>query len=347
MTSLLPPGAVAARIAAVSTHLPTTVLDNDALAALYPSWPAAKIEDKTGITERRIAAPDETATDLACAAVDRLLDSGACCREDIDFVILCTQAPDYFLPSSACVLQHRTGLSTAIGALDINLGCSGYVYGLSLASGLIASGAARTVLLVTADTYSKFIHPGDKSVRTLFGDGAAATLVVAAEPGDGGTIGPFVFGTDGAGAGDLIVEAGGLRVPRTADTARAVPDDAGNVRSREQLFMNGGAVLNFTLREVPRAVGALMQRTGTSAADYDAFFLHQANRFMLDTLQKKLKIEDGKMPRHFAHIGNTVSSSIPFVLEREIAEGRCSHGMRAMLVGFGVGLSWAAGSVTF
>jgi 3-oxoacyl-[acyl-carrier-protein] synthase-3 len=339
--------AVAARIAAIATHLPDQVLSNEALAELYPSWPAAKILEKTGIGERRIAAEGETATDLAYAAAVKLFDSGAIARADVDFLILCTQAPDYILPTSACVLQHRLGLPTSVGALDINLGCSGFVYGLALASGLIASGAARSVVLLTADTYSKFIHPQDKSVRTLFGDGAAATLIRAGAPGDTATIGPFVFGTDGSGAGDLIVEAGAARLPRSVETAAETTDRTGNVRSRDHLYMNGGAVLNFTLRTVPRAVAALLEKTGTIAADYDRLVLHQANKFMLDALQKKLDVPPERVSRHFEAIGNTVSSTIPFVLEREMADAGGSPGTRMMLVGFGVGLSWAAASITF
>jgi len=345
--SLLKGRAIPAHIAGIATYLPEQILSNDALAALYPSWPAAKILEKTGIHERHIAADDETATDLAFAAACRLFDSGAVERADVDFLILCTQAPDYLLPTSACILQHRLGLSTQIGALDINLGCSGFVYGLSLAAGLIASGAASTILLLTADTYSKFIHPQDKSVRTLFGDGAAATLICAGEPDDIARIGPFVFGTDGSGARDLIVEAGGARCPRSTLTAEETTDATGNVRSRDNLYMNGGAVLNFTLREVPRAVLALLDKTQTTAEDYDRFVLHQANKFMLDALQKKLAVPPKRVSRHFERIGNTVSSTIPFVLEREMADGGCSPGTRMMLVGFGVGLSWAAASIVF
>lgn len=336
-----------ARIAAIATHLPERVLSNDDLAELYPAWPAAKILEKTGIAERRIAAEGETATDLAFHAAEKLFNNGACTRDEVDFLILCTQAPDHILPTSACILQHRLGLPTRVGALDINLGCSGFVYGLSLAAGLIASGAARNVVLLTADTYSKFIHPQDKSVRTLFGDGAAATLIQPAEPGSTAAIGPFVFGTDGSGAGDLIVEAGAARLPRSAETAVEVTDRTGNVRSRDHLYMNGGSVLNFTLREVPRAVAALLDKTGTTADDYDKFVLHQANKFMLDALGKKLNVPLERVSRHFEAIGNTVSSTIPFVMEREMALGGGFPGTRMMLVGFGVGLSWAAASVSF
>lgn len=336
---------VAARIAGIRTHVPERVLDNHELARAFPDWPADKILAKTGIRERRIAAPDETAADLAFAAAARLFDDGVIAREAVDFLILCTQAPDHILPTTACLLQDRLRLPTGIGALDINLGCSGYVYGLSLAAGLIAAGSARNVLLLTADTYSKYIHEGDKSVRTLFGDGAAATLVSATAGAE--RIGPFVFGTDGRGGKDLIVEAGGFRTPRSPGTAVTAVDGSGNTRTRDHLFMHGGAVLAFTLREVPATLAALLARTQTTLADYRQVVLHQANKFMLDTLQRKLGLADAQTPRWFEEIGNTVSSTIPFVLADQMERGGYSAGDRLMLVGFGVGLSWAAGSILF
>jgi 3-oxoacyl-[acyl-carrier-protein] synthase-3 len=341
-----PGSAAPARIAAVATHLPDHILDNAALAAEFPSWSAEKILEKTGVRERRIAAPTETALDLATAACRSLIDRDPGVRDQIDFVILCTQAPDYILPSSACVLQDRLGLQTHIGALDINLGCSGFVYGLSLAAGLIGTGIANTVLLVTADTYSKYIHPRDKSVRTLFGDGAAATLV-RRDDSDRAALGPFVFGTDGSGADRLIVPAGGFRYPRDSASAIEQEDRSGNVRSDNHLFMDGGAVLNFTLREVPRTFRRLLERAELTPADLSAVILHQANKFMLDALQKKLGLSSDLIPRRYELIGNTVSSTIPFVLEQELAAGRLPPGSRAALLGFGVGLSWAGALVTF
>ncbi|HEX8384138.1 MAG TPA: ketoacyl-ACP synthase III [Sphingomonas sp.] len=332
-----------ARIAAIATHVPEHVLTNEALAAQFPGWSVDKILDKTGIRERRIAAKGETALDLGVEAARKLL-----AREPgraVDFLIFCTQAGDHILPTSACLMQERLGLPTHIGALDINLGCSGFVYGLSLAAGLIASGAAGTVLLVTADTYSKYIHQGDRSVRTLFGDGAAATLVVADPAGSAG-IGPFVFGTDGRGGDRLMVEAGGFRLPASADTCIETEDRSGNVRTRGHLFMDGAAVMSFTLREVPRAYRALLARTATEPADWDQVVLHQANKFMLDALQKKLGLADDKVPRRYEDIGNTVSSTIPFVLASLFEQGRLTAPGRIMLIGFGVGLSWAAASIT-
>jgi 3-oxoacyl-[acyl-carrier-protein] synthase III len=337
------PGEVGARIAAIATHVPEQVLGNEELAALFPEWSAEKILEKTGIRERRIAASDETAGDLALAAATKLFSQAHIDAKSVDFLIFCTQAPDYVLPTTACILQERLGLRRSLGAIDVNLGCSGFVYGLSLATGLIASGAARRVLLLTADTYSKYIAPRDKSVRTLFGDGAAATLIDSC-PVERGRIGPFVFGTDGSGADALIVPAGGFRTPRSAATAREEADQSGNVRSQDHLYMHGGDVMSFSLREVPRAVRELCDKDLGSLDSYDLFVFHQANKFMLDALQKKLSLPDSKVPRCYEDVGNTVSSTIPFVLEPLIADA-CLQSKQLMIVGFGVGLSWAAASI--
>lgn len=333
-----------AAIADLAGHLPATVLDNEELGRLYPGWGADKIFEKTGIRQRRIAAPHETAGDLALHAAEALFARGKIKREQVDFVILCTQAPDHVLPTTACILQHRLGLATGIGALDVNLGCSGFVYCLSLARGLVDSGAARCVLVLTADTYSKYIHPLDKSVRTLFGDGAAATAVVAQDGPERGLrppIGPFVFGTDGRGAGKLIVEAGGFRTPRSADTARETGDESGNVRSPEHLYMAGADIMAFSLREVPRAATALLDKAQVEREAVDYFVLHQANRFMLESLRKKMGVDPERFPIHVEECGNTVSSTIPLALEAMREQGCFATPKTLMLLGFGVGFSWA------
>lgn len=330
-----------ARLKDIAVYLPETVLGNDELAKLYPEWPAEKILDKTGISERRIASKHQTAGDMAFEAARNLFAQGQVIAQDVDFIILCTQAPDYVLPTTACLLQNRLGISRNAGALDINLGCSGFVYGLSLAKGLIETGAARCVLLLTADTYSKYIHPLDKSVRTLFGDAAAATAIVASEATDD-AIGPFVFGTDGAGAGNLIVEAGMYRLPKSCDTSIEQADNSGNVRSSENLYMNGAEVMAFSLKEVPKAAESLLLKAGKTKDDIDFFILHQANKFMLEALRKKLKVPEDKLPITMGRCGNTVSSTIPMAMHKLIGERKLQHGQRVMLIGFGVGYSWAA-----
>lgn len=329
------------KILDMAAFLPANLLTNAQLAALYPEWPAEKIYEKTGIKERHIAAPDQTASDLAYEAAVRLFSQGIVAPDAVDFVILCTQAPDYVLPTSACVLQDRLGLPTHSGALDVNLGCSGYVYGLSLAQGLLATGAARCVLLLTADTYSKYIHPMDKSVRTLFGDGATATALIKAEE-ETSNLGPFVFGTDGSGAKKLIVEAGMFRTPASEATSVEYTDKSGNVHSADHLYMDGADVMAFSLTSVPSALNTLLAKTGYTMEQIDLFVFHQANRFMLQALRKKLHIPEEKFPIVMEGCGNTVSSTIPLALIHLREQGRLARGMRLALIGFGVGYSWAA-----
>lgn len=328
-----------ARIAAIAYHLPMTTLDNHALEQIFPDWLAQKILDKTGIVQRHIAASDETAGDLAFHAATSLFESNDIERHSVDFLILCTQTPDYLLPTTACLLQQRLGLSTSCGALDINLGCSGYVYGLALAKGLIEAGIRKNVLLLTADTYSKLINPRDRSVRTLFGDGAAATLIVgAAGPC---ALGPFVLGTDGAGAANLIVPAGAMRLPHSVASALETQDASGNVRSQDNLFMNGAEIMQFTLSSVPRVMRELLESAGKTLDDIDHVIFHQANQFMLEALRKKIKIPAEKFIVELDMTGNTVSSTIPIAIARARASGRIQPGDTALLLGFGVGYSWA------
>ncbi len=332
---------IQAAIKAIEYYLPENLLSTEQLAAEFPEWSVDKIVEKTGVRVRHTAAYGECASDLGCAAANRLFASGACAAAEIDYLLLCTQSPDYFLPTTACVMQDRLGIPTHAGALDFNLGCSGFVYGLGLAQGLIATGQGRRVLLITAETYSKFIHPRDKSVRTVFGDAAAATLVEAVEA-DQPLIGPFVLGTDGAGAKNLIVPTGGSRCSRTASSGVAVEDNAGNWRSRDNLFMDGAEIFSFTLRAIPHCVNGLLQKTGKTIDDIDLFAFHQANQFMLEHLRKKLRIPPERFLIALDNCGNTVSSTIPIALKQAQQKGQLQPGQLVMLVGFGVGYSWGS-----
>jgi len=331
-----------AAIAAIDYYLPESVLSSAILEAEFPEWSVRKIEDKIGIRERHIASESECSSNLGVAAAQKLFASGVAKPSDIDYLLFCTQSPDYFLPTTACLVQDLLGIPNHAGALDFNLGCSGFIYGLSLAKGLIETGQASRILLITAETYSKFINTRDKSVRTIFGDAAAASLIEAT-PGEEDAIGPFVFGTDGKGAQNLIVPSGGMRC-RT-NTEKAQPDDDGNWRSPADLFMNGPEMFSFTMREVPGSVNALLRKTGTTIADYDLFIFHQANRYMLNHLRKGMKIPEENFYLAMEHCGNTVSSTIPIAMKHAVDEGRLKSGDRVMLVGFGVGYSWGAVSV--
>ncbi|HEX8749322.1 MAG TPA: ketoacyl-ACP synthase III [Pyrinomonadaceae bacterium] len=330
-----------AAIKAISSYLPAGELTNEQLAKEFGDVEPSVILERTGIRTRRIAGEEEYASDLGVAAARRLFESGATRPEEIDFLLFCTQSPDYLLPATACIMQERLGLRTSCGALDFNQGCSGYVYGLSLAKSLVETGVARNVLLVTADTYSKYINARDRSVRTLFGDGASATLISAGES-DEELIGPFIFGTDGRGAERLIVPAGGTRRPLDDAGLIETEDEQGNWRSPGNLYMNGPEIFNFTMRTVPQVMDELLMKSGQSLEEIDYVIPHQANKFMLERLQRRLKIPYEKFHIELENTGNTVSSTIPIALESARRQGRIKAGDAVALVGFGVGYSWAA-----
>jgi 3-oxoacyl-[acyl-carrier-protein] synthase-3 len=326
-------------ISAITYHLPDAVLTNAELARQFPDWSLEQIAAKTGIDERHVVDAETCSSDLAVKAAERLFRSGACNPSEVDFLLLCTQSPDYFLPTTACLLQKRLGIPKNCGALDFNLGCSGFVYGLALAGGLIRSECASLALLITAETYTKFIHPEDRSLRTIFGDAAAATLIRARK--DGG-MGPFIFGTDGTGAEELIVFGGAMRLPTSAESTAVQQDEYGNKRSPNHLYMNGPEIFSFTLREIPRVVAELLDRTKKTSDEIDLFVFHQANHYMLEHLRRKLHIAEDKFFVSMKHCGNTVSSSIPIALTDAVRMGKLRAGATVMLVGFGVGYSWAA-----
>lgn len=332
------------RIAAVSHYLPEVVLSNDQLNEEFPEWSVDKIANKTGIIHRHIAGQNECSSDLAVAAANRLFSDHNISASDIDFILLCTQSPDYFLPTTACLVQRQLGIPTSAGALDFNLGCSGYVYGLSLAKGLVTSNAARNVLFITTDTYSKYIHPNDKSVRSIFGDGATATLITT---GEQESIGHFVFGTDGNGAENLIVRNGASRNPYAP--ARQSSEDAdvnGAFNSDNCLYMNGSEIFTFTLRSIPPLFRDVLAKNQLSMEDIDHFVFHQANKYMLNALRKKLELPEDKFCLYLENTGNTVSSTIPIALDNLAKQKKLKQGDKIMLLGFGVGYSWAGTIVT-
>jgi len=319
-------------IGPVAIHYPEKVETNEQLKDEFPEWDMDQILKKTGIAVRRIAAPGECASDLGVAAAEKLFAQYDIDPQSIDFLLFCTQTPDYPLPTTACLMQSRLGLSTSCGALDFNLGCSGYVYGLALADGLIRGGSVRRVLLITAETYTKYIHPTDRSLRTIFGDGAAATLV---EPSDVPSLTAFRYGTDGEGADTLLVTEGGARLP----------DEAHKPRHRKRwpsdLYMDGPSLIVFSVTEVPKLVNDVLEAGNMDFADVDFFLLHQATKKLNHELQKCLGLSDDRMPILLEQCGNTVSSTIPILIDHLRREQLLKAGMRNMLVGFGVGLSWA------
>lgn len=320
------------RISATSLAFPQETLSNEALAGIFEGWSASKIEKKLGIKSRHVLADDEMPSEIAVQAAENLFAKQEIDRQLIDYLIFCTQAPDYLLPTTACLIHDRLGLSTNCGAVDINQGCSGYIHGLVLAKGLVESGFAKNVLLLTADAYSKYVGKDDASVRTLFGDAASATLLsvsdsIEFDSSEAPMLDHFVFGTDGAGADSLMLANSALR---RSDFNKAW----------EPLHMNGPEVLNFTLREIPPLQEAIFEKARLNMDDLDFVILHQANSFLLAQLARKLKIPHEKCLIDMADVGNTVSSTIPIVLHRAIDSQRIKRGDIGLLLGFGVGLSW-------
>lgn len=333
-------------VAAIEYYLPEKVLSTAHLSSEFPDWSVEKIDKRIGISERHIAAPDECSSDLAVKAAEKLFASGVCTPAEIDYILLCTQTPDHLLPTTACLIQNRLGIQADAGALDFNLACSAYVYGLGLAEGLIATGQASNILFLTAETYSKLIHPQDRSVRTVFGDGAAATLVRAVES-EAPVIGPFLYRTDGSGGPFLIVPAGGARQPRTVETGQPAEDEDGNIRSADNLYMAGAEIFNMTIQTVPKGVTELSAKSGIPLSDVDLFVFHQANQYMLEHMRKRLQIPPEKFVISMAHCGNTVSSTIPIALRDAQQQGRLKPGMLVMLLGYGAGYSFGGTFVRF
>ena len=324
-----------AYIKAISYFLPEKIVTNADLVKEFPEWTVEKVAGKVGVHQRHIASEGETASDMATQAAEKLLTEHNIDRSTIDFVLLCTQSPDYYLPTSACLIQNRLGLSTSCGALDFNLGCSGFVYGLSLAKGLIAGGIAKNVLLLTAETYSKHIHPKDKGNRTIFGDASAATLVST----EGfASVENFSLGTDGRGAENLIVKNGGLRHPKDLKELTFAEDGASG--SSDYLYMNGGEIFNFTSEAVPVLVDEVLAKNQLLKDDIQLFVFHQANKYMMNYLRKLIEIEPEKFYFFLENVGNTVSSTIPIALCEAQKEGKLKGNV--LIAGFGVGYSWGA-----
>lgn len=300
--------------------------------------PQNRLTKKTGILSRHICGENEIASDLAIKACEKLFTKDVD-KVKVEYLLYCTQSPDYFLPTTACILQDKLGLVETCGAMDFNLGCSGYVYGLSLAKGLIESGQVKNVLLVTSETYSKYINSQDSTVKPLFGDGASATFIEAVDTDKDGIYG-FVFGTRGSGYDKLIVPVGGMRNRFGNTPVENYEDDFGAKRTNYDLYMDGGAITEFAMDVVPDCVGQVLQNSGLRKNEIDYYVFHQANKFMLNYLQQSCGLENGHFWNDVANYGNTVSSSIPIALSDLLITNQLLSLDKVLLCGFGVGLSW-------
>lgn len=330
-------------IQAISYYLPKNVLDNEELSRLFPEWATATaIEEKTGIAKRHVCDWDEIASDCAVKAAEQLFLEHQIDRQSIEFLIFCTQTGDYVSPTTACLIQKRLGLPNHIGALDINLGCSGFVYSLSVAKGLIIGCQLNNVLLLTSEVLTKYLHPKDKSARALFGDAGSATLLTNQGNRNNNGVGNFIFGTDGHEDDTMIFRNRGFRYPLLSVSGLDYSDEYGNSYNDTYFHMNGPAVFVFALKRVPPMIYELLEKNNLGMDHIDLFVFHQANNYMLEALRKKLKIPPEKFFTYIREVGNTVSSTIPIALYEAHKCGKIKAGSRVLLAAFGVGLSWAA-----
>ncbi|MBU1932052.1 ketoacyl-ACP synthase III [Patescibacteria group bacterium] len=310
-----------AKISHIEYYLPETLVTNEDLAKENPEWKFNLIEPKTGVFSRHIAGIDERASDLAVAAAEKLFLNNNIDRNTIDALIFCTQSPDSPLPTTACIIQDRLKLRTSIAAFDFNLGCSGYVYGLAIAKAMIKGDLSQRVLLLCAETYSKYIAGDDRTSRPVFGDAGTATIIEQAHANE--SIGPFILGTDGRGKDKIIV-------PQSTND------------SKPRFYLNGPGVFMFTMQMVPACVNELLTKTNKQISDVDLFVFHQASKIVIDNIVRILALDESKVFRNYEKIGNTVSASIPIALKQAIEQNILKKGDLVMLVGFGVGFSWGS-----
>jgi len=307
-------------------------VSNEDLYGLNNSYNFEKFEKKVGI-KFRYNEIEGSAISLANKSIIKLLNNIKKDKSEIDYLIYCTQSPEYLLPTNACILQDMCGLKTDIGAIDINLGCSGFTYGLSLAKAIIDSNQANNVLLVTSETYSRYIHEEDLINRLIFSDASSATLISRSNSDD---IGLFEFGTDGSGYDKLIVKNNYF----TKDVNPEVKSYGGkNLYTDNNLFMDGPEVFKFTLKQVPSLIERVLLRNNKKIIEVDKVILHQANKFLLKAIAKKSKIDIDKFFINLENYGNTVSNTIPIAL-KEFSEN-IEKPTSVLLGGFGVGLSWS------
>lgn len=319
------------KISHIEYYLPDKIVKNEDLAKENPEWNFSLIVAKTGIIARHVAKKNENASDLSVNAAEKIFQKGYVDRNSIDTIIFCTQSPDFQLPTTACILQERLNLPISTAAFDFNLGCSGYIYGLAISNAMVKGGISRKVLLLCAETYSKYISKTDRTTRTVFGDGGSATVVERSN--DSKSIGPFILRSDGRGWEKIIVR-------QDIQGSRLDKEVSGNSKGR--LYVDGAGVLMFTMRRVPECVHELLEKSKKSIDDIDMFIFHQASKVVIDNIIRILSLKETKVFRGYEKIGNTISASIPIALKQAEEQNRLKAGDLIMLVGFGVGLSWGS-----
>jgi 3-oxoacyl-[acyl-carrier-protein] synthase-3 len=305
---------------------------------------AREVTDKTGILERRFALPGVTSSDLCYAAAEKLIADMNIDKSEIDLLIFVSQTPDFRMPATSILLQNRLGLSMQTMAFDISLGCSAFVYALSVVYAIMEKSGLRKALLLDGETRSRVYSAKDRKTAFLFGDGGVAALI---EKDDRFGKSFFSLNSDGSREDLIKVKAGGYRYPSSPETfVEKVIDENGNMRSDEHGFMEGPDVFNFVLREIPPDIKKLEAFSGISLLSLDFFLFHQANNYMNGYLAKKLKLPTEKVPSSISKYGNTSSVSIPLTIVSEL-QGKLLEDRTAMLCAFGVGMSWATAFIHF
>ncbi|WP_016990249.1 ketoacyl-ACP synthase III [Flavobacterium sp. ACAM 123] len=330
-------------ILGMAAAVPKNTIDNYTYTEFFPAADVKGIVDKVGIKERRFAPEGMCASDLCFAAAEQLIHDLKINKEEIDLLVFVSQTPDYRMPATSITLQHRLGLGKHTAAFDISLGCSAFIYGLSIVYGLMQSGGFRKALLLDGETRSKIYSPKDRKTAFLFGDGGVAAIIEQNEK-FGESF--FSLNSDGSLADLIKIDAGGYRNPSSAESLNEkVVDEHGNVRNDEQGYMNGADVFNFVLKEIPKNFKSVLQQSNNTNESIDFNIFHQANDYMNNYLAKKLKLETAKVPSCIAQFGNTSSVSIPLTIVSQL-QNKLEGTKKLMLCGFGVGMSWATAQIT-
>lgn len=331
-------------ISAMAGAVPSRVIDNLKYTEFFPEDQVKEVVEKVGVYERRFADEQTCSSDLCFAAAQKLIIDNQIDRSEIDLLVFISQTQDYRMPATACTLQHRLGLSNSCIAFDVNLGCSAFIYGMSIVYSMLQTGSIRKALILDGETRSKVYGPRDRRSAFIFGDGGIAALVE--KDGKYGET-TLSLNTDGSRADLIMIKAGGYRHMSTPETLKErVVDEYGNMRSEEQGYMKGGDVFNFVIREIPRDIKRTMAEAGKTVDDIDYFCFHQANNFINAYIAKKMKLDLDKIPHTIEKFGNTSSVSVPLTIVSEL-KGKMDGRKTLMLSAFGVGMTWATGVVSF
>ena len=331
-------------ITAMAAAVPKQIINNYEYTEYFPTDQVKEVVDKVGIYERRFADENTCSSDLCFAAAEKLFEDNNIDRSEIDLLIFISQTPDYRMPATSITLQHRLGLPGSCIAFDINLGCSAFMYGLSVAYGMMQGGHIRKALILDGETRSKVYSPKDRRSAFIFGDAGVAALIECNEKFGKSY---FSLNSDGSRADLIMIKGGGYRHMSSIETLQEkVVDEYGNIRSDEHGYMNGGDVFNFVIREVPRDIKKTLAYADKTADSFDYIIFHQANNFINSYIAKKMKLDTSKIPSTIEKYGNTSSVSVPLTIVSELKD-KMEGNKELLMSAFGVGMTWATGIVPF